>query len=76
MRQGELPDASWEEPLENTRTTDELLAEIQSIPWFARRWERMEEAKHQWALEEVCFRSLSQFALFVRRPVQTGLCVN
>ena len=36
----------------------------------------MEEAKHQWALEEVCFCSLSQFALFVRRPVQTGLCVN
>jgi hypothetical protein len=52
VRQGELPDASWEEPLESTRTTEELLAEMQSIPWFARQWERMEEAKHQWALEE------------------------
>ena len=26
--------------------TDELLAGMQSIPWFARQWERMEEAKH------------------------------
>ena len=76
VRQGDLPDTNWEEPLETTQSAEELVAEIQSVPWFTRQWVRMEEAQHLWAWEEVCFYSLSQFAPFVRRLVQTGLFVK
>ena len=66
-----LGDGEARELLEMTKSAEELVAEMQIVSWFARQWERTEEAKAQWALEEVCFCSLLWFALFVQSPVQT-----